>query len=67
MVQVYIVAGGWSASGHTSTTEGLTPGTSAWQQTGHLPSPRNRLAGASIGGNFIVTGEQLAGDSNSIV
>ena len=61
MVQVYIVTGGNTDSGYLSSTEVLTPGTSAWQQTGHLPSPRDRLAGVSIGGNFLVTGEQRPG------
>ena len=57
MVQVYIVTGGYD-SGYVSSTEVLTPGTSAWQQTGHLPSPRAGLGGVTIGGNFLVTGEQ---------
>ena len=59
LVQVFIVTGGQDTSDSLlSSTEVLTPGTSAWQQTGHLPSPRHCLAGVSIGGNFIVTGEQ---------
>ena len=58
VVQVYIVTGGYTGSKYLSSTEVLTPGTSAWQQTGHLPSPRDDLAGVSIGGNFLVTGEQ---------
>ena len=58
-MQVYIVTGGRIAidiDSYLSSTEVLIPGTSAWQETGHLPSPRYELAGVSIGGNFIVTG-----------
>ena len=58
VLQVYIVTGGRTDSDYISSTELLTPGTSAWQQTGHLPSPRRNLRGVSIGGNFLVTGEQ---------
>ena len=61
VLQVYIVTGGWADSGRLSSTEVLTPGTSAWQQTGHLPSPRDALTGVSIDSNFLVTGEQGPG------
>ena len=58
MVQVYIVTGGSDYPDDISSTEVLTLGTSAWQQTGHLPSPRSGLRGVSIGGDFLVTGEE---------
>ena len=54
---VYVVTGGGYAGPHRLvSTEILTPGTSQWQFTGELPSPRNSFRGATIDGNFLVTG-----------
>ena len=64
VMQVYVVTGGKTALQDSilSSTEVLTRGTSAWQRTGHLPSPRRNLRGVSIGGNFLVTGGQWYGE-----
>ena len=60
-MQVYIVSGGYrdddDGSYPLSSTETWTRGSSAWTPAADLPSPRIHMAGVSIGGNFIVTGE----------
>ena len=59
---VFIVAGGHginkgSPTNRLDSTEILTRGESQWRDAGKLPSPRNGLRGATIDGNFLVTGE----------
>ena len=60
-MQVYIVSGGYrdddDGSYPLSSTETWTRGSSAWTPAADLPSPRGSLAGVTIGGNFIVTGD----------
>ena len=66
-MQVFIVSGGgtldfWNTGDYlvVSSTETWTPGptVSAWIPAADLPSPRGSLAGVSIGGQFLVIGEQ---------
>ena len=68
-MQVFIVSGGleegtmdWDTGDYevVSSTETWTPGptVSAWILAADLPSPRGSLAGVSIGGQFLVIGEQ---------
>ena len=60
-MQVYIVSGGYNDDNHRgyplSSAETWTQGSSAWTPAADLPSHRGGMAGVSIGGNFIVTGE----------
>ena len=58
---MYIVTGGLRRSDRLSSTETWTRGSSAWTLAADLPSPRGGLAGVSIGGNFIVTGDLAQG------
>ena len=57
-MQVYIVSGGYTGSNLLSSTETWTQGSSAWTLAANLPSPRYGLAGVTMGGQFLVTGEQ---------
>ena len=63
-MQVFIVSGGYGdgggimSSSHLSSTEIWTRGSLAWTPAADLPSPRQGLAGVSIDGDFLVTGEQ---------
>ena len=62
----HIVSGGgtfdWDTGDYevVSSTETWTPGptVSAWIPAADLPSPRSHMAGVSIGGQFLVIGEQ---------
>ena len=59
---VFIVTGGRGANvggerDRLVTTEIVTRGETQWRDAGKLPSPRNALQGATIDGNFLVTGE----------
>ena len=62
---MYIVSGGYDGSYLLSSTETWTRGSSAWTPAADLPSPRFLLAGVTIGGQFLVTGE-LAGCYNIV-
>ena len=54
-----VTGGGIGGHGfaHLSSTETWTRGSSAWTQAADLPSDRQGLAGVTIGGQFLVTGE----------
>ena len=57
-MQVFIISGGWNGSDYLSSTETWTRDSTAWIPAADLPSPRYALAGVTIGGQFLLTGEQ---------
>ena len=55
---MFIVSGAQGNGYRLSSTETWTRGSLAWTPAADLPSPRQGLAGVSIDGDFLVTGEQ---------
>ena len=58
MLKVYLDAGGWNGSAALSSTEIMAAGSAQWTQASPLPSPRYSMAGANVGLDFYLTGQQ---------